>query len=145
VQVSNLKDDQLAEIATARSALSSRAQPATRSTALANVRLPALCRHQQRAGQAGALISVGWPTDHPPAQRTVGGQQQRVAIARALVSDPAILLAQTTGNLDLAPAKIMHLLLNLNQERAPPDRHHPADVAAQTQRSIHIRDGVVAE
>jgi putative ABC transport system ATP-binding protein len=154
VQVSNLKDDQLAEIRNRKVGFVFQSfNLLPRSTALANVELPLRYAgissgRKERAQEA--LISVGLADriTHRPNELS-GGQQQRVAIARALVNDPAILLAdEPTGNLDTRSGEeIMHLLLNLNQERGTTliIVTHDSDVAAQTQRSIHIRDGVVAE
>jgi putative ABC transport system ATP-binding protein len=125
-----------------------------RSTALTNVELPLRYsppngrKRRQLAKEALQDVGLGDRISHRPNELS-GGQQQRVAIARALVNDPAIIMAdEPTGNLDSKSGdEVMDLLLRLNQERGTTliIVTHDPEVAEQTQRVVHIRDGVVAE
>jgi putative ABC transport system ATP-binding protein len=76
-----------------------------------------------------------------------GGQQQRVAIARALMNDPKIVLAdEPTGNLDTKTgADVFNLLTMLSREfkRTIIMVTHNPELAAATDRAIHIRDGSI--
>ena len=150
--VANLNDDQLASIRNRKVGFIFQSfNLLSRATALYNVELPmryaGITRGRgERARQALESVGLGDRINHRPNELS-GGQQQRVAIARALVNEPAILLAdEPTGNLDTKSGEeIMHLLLNLNKDRGTTliIVTHAPDVAAQTGRSIRIRDGAV--
>ena len=102
-------------------------------------------QRQERARNALVQLGLGDRLDHEPTELS-GGQQQRVAVARALVTDPAIILAdEPTGNLDTrSGAEVMGVLHALHRSgRTIILITHEADVAAQAQRQIHIRDGRV--
>jgi putative ABC transport system ATP-binding protein len=123
-----------------------------RVSALENVELPlrysGLNHHRQRAKQALDAVGLSDRLKHRPSELS-GGEQQRVAIARALVNNPAIVMAdEPTGNLDSKSGReIMELLLSLNRERAMTViivTHDPA-IASQTQRIVHLRDGLLEE
>jgi putative ABC transport system ATP-binding protein len=154
VNVSNLKDDQLATIRNRKVGFVFQSfNLLPRATALVNVELPMRysgVRSGRRERARAALQAVGLEDriNHRPSELS-GGQQQRVAIARSLVNDPAIILAdEPTGNLDSkSGVEIMHLLLKLNQDRGTTlvIVTHDPEVAAQTQRVIHIRDGMVED
>jgi putative ABC transport system ATP-binding protein len=122
-----------------------------RSSALANVMLPlrytrnGTKNRRERAIEALEAVGLGDRIRHKPNELS-GGEQQRVAIARALVNNPAIVMAdEPTGNLDTRTGnEIMGLLLKLNQDLGTTliIVTHDPEVGEQTQRIIHIRDGV---
>ena len=83
--------------------------------------------------------------DHLPSQMS-GGQKQRVAIARALAAQPRVILAdEPTGALDSATSEeVMSLLKELNGDgMTMVVVTHEAEIAAECQRTIRLRDGLV--
>lgn len=125
-----------------------------RLTALDNVELPlrySTSKASERRKQAKETLAAVGLADrfHHRPNELSGGQQQRVAIARALVNNPSIVMAdEPTGNLDSRSGKeIMELLLRLNNERGVTVIivTHDPEIARQTGRAIHIRDGQVEE
>lgn len=121
-------------------------------TALENVAVPL-----ELAGMADAFavaaaeleaVGIGHRLDHYPAQLS-GGEQQRVAIARALAPRPAIVFAdEPTGNLDAATGHAIIEVLFARKAAAESTLviiTHDAELAAQCDRIVEMRDGLIAE
>ena len=152
--VETLNDDQLADIRNRKVGFIFQSfNLLSRTTALGNVELPLryagkVPNRKERARLALESVGLSDRITHRPTELS-GGQQQRVAIARALVNNPAIIMAdEPTGNLDSKVGKeILDLLLALNRDNGTTliiITHDPV-IAAQTQRIIHLRDGLVEE
>lgn len=124
-----------------------------RLTVLENVLLPqryaANVDHEaeQRARHLLERVGLSERWHHLPGELS-GGQLQRAAIVRALLNQPALLLAdEPTGNLDSKSATdVLTLLgeLHVNGQTMVLVTHDP-NIAAQAQRTIHLKDGKVAE
>ena len=123
-------------------------------SAVENVMLPQMIRglsRKEASARATELLSylgLKERLTHRPAELS-GGEQQRVAIARAVANAPRILLAdEPTGNLDTRTAdRVFATLGQLVRASglAAIVATHNLDIAAQMDRRVTIRDGVVVE
>ena len=123
-------------------------------TALENVCLPAYIQSrpatETRAEAAALLKDVGLERrlHHKPGELS-GGEQQRVAVARALMQRPDVVLAdEPTGNLDTHTGdSLFALMRTLNRDRGITFVivTHNERLSAQTDRVIHMEDGLITQ
>lgn len=123
-------------------------------TALENVLIPAFiaktneAQARTRAKELLTFMNLSDRMNHRPAQLS-GGENQRVAVARALINNPDVVLAdEPSGSLDTQHKTELHrLFFDLR------DRYgqtfvivtHDEQLAALTDRTIHMRDGQIVE
>lgn len=123
-------------------------------TALENVMIPALIGKEKasvarnRAKEILSFLNLSERMSHKPAELS-GGEKQRVAVARALINHPQVILAdEPSGSLDTRQKEELHALFfelrdKMNQTLVIVT--HDEHLASQTDRIIHILDGIVGE
>jgi lipoprotein-releasing system ATP-binding protein len=121
-------------------------------TARENVMIPALIagtgRREagRRADELLTFMGLSDRADHKPRQLS-GGECQRVAVARALVNNPSIILAdEPSGSLDSQnKAELHQLFFDLRDKMGQTFIivTHDEQLAAITDRTIHLKDGII--
>ena len=121
-------------------------------TARENVMIPALIagtgRREagRRADELLTFMGLSDRADHKPRQLS-GGECQRVAVARALVNNPSIILAdEPSGSLDSQnKAELHQLFFDLRDKFGQTFIivTHDEQLAAITDRTIHLKDGII--
>lgn len=121
-------------------------------TALENVMIPAFIRGdgggkaKTRAMELLQMLGLADRAGHKPAEMS-GGEKQRVAVARALMNHPCVVLAdEPSGSLDTQNKEELHRLffdLRDKLEQTFVIVTHDESLAVQTDRTIHMVDGLI--
>lgn len=123
-------------------------------SAVENVMMPALIQGasmtdaRRRAMEMLEYLRLTDRATHKPAELS-GGEKQRVAVARALVNHPQVILAdEPSGSLDTHNKEELHrLFFDLRKELGQTFIivTHDETLAATTDRTIRLRDGLVVD
>lgn len=121
-------------------------------TALENVMIPALIQGisaseaKKNVREMLDFLGLAERASHKPAELS-GGEKQRVAVARALINHPSVVLAdEPSGSLDTQNKIELHrLFFDLRDKLGQTFVivTHDEELAAQTDRTIHIVDGMI--
>lgn len=123
-------------------------------TALENIMIPAFIagmsqrKAEERALELLSFMGLEDRASHKPNELS-GGEKQRVAVARALVNNPAVILAdEPSGSLDTQNKTELHeLFFHLRDTYGQTFVivTHDEELARLTDRTIHMKDGVIVE
>ena len=121
-------------------------------TALENIMIPAFIagtpkkEAKARAEELLQFMGLSDRAHHKPAELS-GGEKQRIAVARALMNNPAVILAdEPSGSLDTHNKQELHQLFFDLRDRFGQTFvivTHDEQLATITDRTIHMRDGLL--
>lgn len=121
-------------------------------TAIENVMIPAYIagvsnkEARKRAEDLLGFMGLSERAHHKPNELS-GGEKQRVAVARALINNPAVILAdEPSGSLDSKNKEELHqLFFDLRDKFGQTFVivTHDESLAQLTDRTIHMRDGIL--